>query len=76
MLSILHLSGGLHDLWDGIEIFRTSSFEEKYYDLKRPQPLWLDSNKKASGKAGAVQTIESIELNYYMQKTYSIKSGY
>jgi len=34
MLSILHLSGGLHDLWDGLEIFRTSSFEEKYYNLQ------------------------------------------
>jgi len=43
---------------------------------RRPQPLWLDSNEKASGKAGAVQTIELIEPNYYMQKTYSAKSGY
>jgi len=43
---------------------------------RRSQPLWLDSNKKVSVKAGAVQTIESIEPNHYMQKTYSAKSGY
>jgi len=31
---------------------------------RRPQPLWLDSNKKASGKAGAVQYIHGDGANW------------